>query len=143
MPSNGRPNIPDGETKDRTDRFFYWSIGGIIAIGLCANLYFSYSEVAPSITTFLELVKSPKTHYCGASGRVVAPTPSGTQLNCSDYKGYRVVHGIRTAIYEIRVGRPATGEEASLRRIADLETNGMMRLFNLGHTGIEVPNVDP
>lgn len=127
---------PSARKSDGTDGFFYWTIGGVVAVGLGANLYMTYTEEAPSLTTFLDLLKATKTHYCGPHGEVFNPSPAIISANCLDYNGYRIVQGPTTLIYEIRTGRPNSGDGPTLTKVAELNTTAVKRLFNLGNIDI-------
>lgn len=122
-------------SSDGTDRFFYWTIGCVVAVGLAANLYLTYTEEAPSMSTFLDLLTAQKTHYCSIGGEVVSRNPI-TTANCLDYNGYRIVQGPTTFIYEIQTDRPKSGDKKRLTKVAELSTDAMKRLFNIGNLDI-------
>ena len=127
-------------SSDRTDRFFYWAIGSVVAVGLAANLYLTYTEEAPSMSTFLDLLTAPKTNYCSTTGEVVYQNPI-TTANCLDHNGYRIVQGPTTFIYEIQTGEPASSDKNRLTKVAEFNSDAMKGLFNIG--GLDIAYAMP
>lgn len=126
-------------SKDRSDSYFFWVIGIVVVTGLAGNFYSKFTESAPSMTTFLDLLTAKKTFYCDPAGKAVNITPPKTLSNCIDYNGYRIVEGDTTFIYEI-IGTDHDGDIV-LQQAAEMKTRSLKRLFNLKFH--ESPSVMP